>query len=163
VLGAQAIGPGNADKRIDLSAVAIYNRMTVDQLANMDLCYAPQYSLVMDIVITAANIARNKLDGHMVGISPLELYQKMQNGNKLVLLDVRMPLEYDQRHLPGSIHIPLGSLRERIYELPTDREIVSMCNYSLRGYEAQLILRAAGFQDVRVLDGGLEMWPYGES
>ncbi len=163
LLGAQAIGPGNADKRIDLAAVAIYNRMTVDQLANMDLCYAPQYSLVMDNIITAANVARNKLDGQMVGISPMELYQKMQDGDHPVLLDVRTPLEFEQRHLPNSTHIPLGALREKMYELPTDKEIVTLCNYSLRGYEAQLILKAAGFQNVRVLDGGLEMWPYGES
>lgn len=163
LLGAQAIGPGNADKRIDLAAVAIHNRMTIDQLANMDLCYAPQYSLVMDNVITAANIARNKLDGQMVGISPMELYEKMRNGDKLLLLDVRTPLEFEQSHLPNSTHIPLGALCEKIYELPHDKEIVALCNYSLRGYEAQLILRAAGFQNVRVLDGGLEMWPYGES
>jgi rhodanese-related sulfurtransferase len=160
LLGAQAIGPGQADKRIDVAAVAIFNRMTVDQLANMDLCYAPPYAAVMDNVIMAANIARNKLDGRLVGIHPEELHQKLEKQENLVLLDVRTPAEYEQRHLPRSTHIPLGALRARLGELPRDREIITMCNYSLRGYEAQIILRAAGFPNVRVLDGGLEMWPY---
>lgn len=160
LLGAQAIGPGNADKRIDVAALAIYNRMTVDQLANMDFCYAPPYSTVMDNLITAANIARNKLDGRLVGISPVELHEKMQQSDGLVLLDVRTPAEFQRRRLPHTTHIPLGALRERLHELPRDKEIITMCNYSLRGYEAQLVLRAAGFQNVRVLDGGLEMWPY---
>jgi len=162
LLGAQAVGPGNADKRIDVAAMAIYNRMTVDQLANMDLCYAPQFSLVMDNIITACNIARNKLDGSMAGISPMELHEKMQKDEDFILLDVRTPTEYEQKHLPKSIHIPLGSLRQRCRELPQDKEIVTLCNFSLRGYEAQLILRAAGFQNVRVLDGGLVMWPFEE-
>jgi len=160
LLGAQAIGPGNADKRIDVAALAIYNRMTVDQLANMDFCYAPPYSTVMDNLITAANIARNKLDGRLIGISPVELHQRLQQTDGVVLLDVRTPAEFQRHRLPRSTHIPLGALRERLHELPRDKEIVTLGNFSLRGYEAQLVLRAAGFQNVRVLDGGLEMWPY---
>ena len=134
--------------------------MTVDQIANLDLCYAPSVSPVMDNLITAANIARNKLDGDMVGIAPMELYRKIQDKEDLVLLDVRTHREIEQERLANSRHIPLSILRERINELPQDKLTVTFCDISLRGYEAALILRAAGFQDVRVLDGGLEMWPY---
>jgi rhodanese-related sulfurtransferase len=63
-------------------------------------------------------------------------------------------------NLPKSTLIPLGALRKRLSEIPRDKEIITYCAISLRGYEASLILRAAGFTDVKVLDGGMAMWPY---
>jgi NADPH-dependent 2,4-dienoyl-CoA reductase/sulfur reductase-like enzyme/rhodanese-related sulfurtransferase len=160
LLGVQAVGPGTGDKRIDVAAMAITAGMTVDQLANADLCYAPPYSPAMDNILTAANVARNKLDGKMIGISPQEAHQMMEAGKDFVLLDVRSPAEYEEVRLPGSTLIPLGALRERLGELPRDKEIVTFCKVSLRGYEAGLILKAAQFEKVRVLDGGIAMWPY---
>ena len=77
-----------------------------------------------------------------------------------VFLDVRSQGEYDQVRLPGSTLIPLGALRGRLGELPRDKEIIAFCKISLRGYEAALILKAAGFENVRVMDGGIVMWPY---
>lgn len=160
LLGAQAVGPGAGDKRIDVAAMAITAGMTVDQLANADLCYAPPYSPAMDNIITAANVARNKLDGHMVGVSSQEVHHMMEAKEDFVLLDVRSPAEYEEVRLPGSLLIPLGALRERMDELPKDKEIVTFCKVSLRGYEAALILKAAQFKKVRVMDGGIAMWPY---
>ena len=160
LLGAQAIGPGAGDKRIDVAAMAITTGMTVDQLANADLCYAPPYAPAMDNIITAANVARNKLDGHMVGVSAEEVHRMAEDKKDVVVLDVRSPGEYEQVRLPGSTLIPLGALRGRLNELPKDKEIVTFCKISLRGYEAALILKAAGFENVRVMDGGLVMWPY---
>jgi NADPH-dependent 2,4-dienoyl-CoA reductase/sulfur reductase-like enzyme/rhodanese-related sulfurtransferase len=157
LLGAQATGPGAGDKRIDVAAIAITTGMTVDQLANADLCYAPPYAPAMDNIITAANIARNKLDGTMIGVSPLEVHQMMQDKADFVFLDVRSPGEYEQVRLPGSILMPLGELRSRVDELPKDKPIVTFCKISLRGYEAARILKAAGFEDVRVMDGGIAM------
>jgi len=160
LLGAQAAGPGAGDKRIDIAAMAITAGMTVDQLANADLAYAPPYAPAMDNIITAANIARNKLDGYMDGISAEQVNKMMSDGTDFVLLDVRSKQEYEQVRLPNSTLIPLGELRRRIDELPTDKNIVAFCKISLRGYEAALILKAAGFQNVQVLDGGIAMWPY---
>ena len=160
VLGAQVAGPGAGDKRIDIAAMAITAGMTVDQLANTDLCYAPPYSPAMDNIITAANVARNKLDGYMIGVTAMEVHQMMEEKRDFVFLDVRSQGEYDQVRLPGSTLIPLGALRGRLNELPKDKEIVAFCKISLRGYEAALILKAAGFENVRVMDGGLVMWPY---
>ena len=160
LLGIQATGPGDGSKRIDVAAMSIAAGMTVDQIANADLCYAPPYSPAMDNLITAANIARNKLDGHMVGVSPMEVHRMLEEKQDFVLLDVRSPGEYEQVRLPGSTLIPLGALRGRADELPRDKPIITFCKISLRGYEAALILKAAGHRNVRVMDGGILMWPY---
>jgi rhodanese-related sulfurtransferase len=160
LLGAQAIGPGNTDKRIDVTATAIAAQMTVEQIANLDLCYAPPYSPVIDNIITAANVARNKLDGLMDGVSPKEVWQMIQEKKNFVLLDVRTPSEYHRQRIDGAVFIPLASLRSRYVELDRNKPIVAFCNYSLRGYEAAIILKHQGFKNIKVLDGGLEMWPY---
>ncbi len=160
ILGAQGTGPGAADKRIDVAAMAITAKMTVDQLANADLCYAPPYSPAMDNLITAANVAANKLDGHLRGISAVEVNGMLQRHEEFLFLDVRTPAEHERVRLPKSQLIPLGTLRGRLDEIPHKKRIVLFCNISLRAYEAALILRAAGFHDCCVLDGGVEMWPF---
>ncbi|HNR30442.1 MAG TPA: FAD-dependent oxidoreductase [Candidatus Hydrogenedentes bacterium] len=160
LIGAQAVGPGAGDKRIDVAAMAITADMTVDQLAKADLCYAPPFSPAMDNIITAADVARNKLDGVFEGISAREVKEKLDRGDRLVLLDARSPAEFEEMRLPRSVNIPLGALRARHDELNKDAEIVAFCKVSLRGYEAALILKAAGFRNVRVLDGGIAAWPY---
>jgi NADPH-dependent 2,4-dienoyl-CoA reductase/sulfur reductase-like enzyme/rhodanese-related sulfurtransferase len=160
LLGVQVTGPGEGAKRIDVAATAITAGMTLDQLAQLDLSYAPPYASAMDNLITAANVARNKRDGYMIGISAESVQHKIQNGEDFVFLDVRSPQEHAQVHLPKSIVIPLGALRKRLGEIPKDKEVITYCAISLRGYEASLILRAAGFADVKVLDGGVAMWPF---
>ena len=160
VLGAQGTGPGAADKRVDVAAMAITAGMTVDQLANADLCYAPPYSPAMDNLITAANVAANKLDGHMRGISAVEVNEMLQRNEDFVFLDVRTPAEHERVRLPKARLVPLGTLRGRMDEIPKQTRIVVFCNISLRAYEAALILRAAGCSDCLVLDGGVEMWPF---
>ncbi|MCC6697094.1 MAG: FAD-dependent oxidoreductase [Candidatus Hydrogenedentes bacterium] len=160
LLGAQAVGPGDGSKRIDVAAMALTASMTVDQLDKVDLCYAPPFSPAMDNLITAADVGRNKLDGHMTGVTPMDVYAKQQRGEDFIFLDVRSPEEYGEVQLPGTINIPLGALRKRFNELDRNKEIITFCKISLRGYEAALILRAAGFDRVRVMDGGLAMWPY---
>lgn len=160
LLGAQAVGPGAGDKRMDVVAMGLTAGMTVDQLANADLCYAPPFSPAMDNIITAANVVRNKIDGYMEGITPAQVHQMLEDKRDFVFLDVRSPQEHEQVRLPGSTLIPLGSLRGRCDELPKDKEIVAFCKISLRGYEAALILKAAGFEKVRVMDGGVVTWPF---
>jgi len=160
LLGAQAVGPGQGDKRVDVAAVALTAGLTVDELAQLDLGYAPPYAPAMDNLITAANVARNKLDGVFEGIPPAEVWEKLKRKEDILLLDVSTPMEYERERLPGSRLIPLGALRSRLDELPRDRDIVTFCTLSIRGYEAALILRAAGFSRVRVMEGGIAMWPY---
>jgi NADPH-dependent 2,4-dienoyl-CoA reductase/sulfur reductase-like enzyme/rhodanese-related sulfurtransferase len=160
LLGAQAVGPGAGDKRMDVAAMAITAGMTVDQLAKADLCYAPPYSPALDNIITAANVARNKLDGLVSGITPMEVKARLDAKEDFVFLDVRSPVEHKQERLPGATLIPLGALRSRLGELPKNKEIVAFCKHSLRGYEAARILQGAGFPRVRVMDGGVTVWPF---
>jgi NADPH-dependent 2,4-dienoyl-CoA reductase/sulfur reductase-like enzyme/rhodanese-related sulfurtransferase len=160
LLGAQAVGPGAGEKRMDVAAVALAAGMTVDQIARLDLCYAPPYSPAVDNIITAANVARNKLDGLVEGMTPMEVRKRLDAGEDLLLLDVRSPGEHQQEHLAKSTLIPLGALRGRLSELPRDKEIVAFCKVSLRGYEAARILRGAGFTRVRIMDGGMMAWPF---
>ncbi|MCX7668055.1 MAG: rhodanese-like domain-containing protein, partial [Atribacterota bacterium] len=114
----------------------------------------------IDNLCVAANVLRNKLEGKMVGISPHEVERKRKRNEEFVLLDVRTPKEYQSMRIPGSTLIPLGTLPQRLHELPRDKEIITFCAVSLRGYEASLILRHNGFTNVKVMDGGISCWPY---
>ena len=160
LLGAQATGPGVADKRIDVAATAISAGMTVDDVANLDLSYAPPFAPAMDNIITAANVIRNKINGLMIGICSADVKAKIDNNDDCVLLDVRSPGEVEQMRIEPCVHIPLGKLRNSLDKLPKDKEIIAFCKISLRGYEAAIILKNAGFENVKVMDGGLLMWPY---
>ena len=160
VLGAQCVGPGEIAKRLDTVATALASGADVEALSHLTLAYAPPFSMAMDLVVTAANVMRNKLDGLFPGISPIELRQRMLAGEPPFLLDVRQSTEYGQERLRSSRHIPLGNLRIRLHELPHDKTIVVVCSLGLRSYEAGRVLLTHGFDDVLVLDGGLEAWPY---
>lgn len=143
------------------AATVIAAGMTVDNIAKLDLCYAPPFAPAMDNLITAADVARNKLDGMMHGITPMEVHAMRERGESLVFLDVRGPQEWAEVRLPGSVNIPLGALCARLGELDPKTPLIAFCKISLRGYEAARILEGAGFEeDVRVMDGGVVMWPY---
>jgi NADPH-dependent 2,4-dienoyl-CoA reductase/sulfur reductase-like enzyme/rhodanese-related sulfurtransferase len=161
LLGLEAVGPGRVDKRIDVAATAITAGMTVDQVAKLDLAYAPPYSSAMDNLITACDVARNKLSGLMEGVSPMALErERRERGEDLFLLDVRSPKEVEEVAIPGAVNIPLGALTGRLDEVPRDKDIVCFCKISLRGYEAARVLTGAGYPRVRVMDGGILTWPY---
>lgn len=160
LIGIQGVGPGEVIKRIDVAITAMAAGMTVDEVANLDLTYAPPYSEAMDVLITGANVARNKLDGLLTGVSAPELRASLQDGEDLVLLDVRSPDEHQAGAIPGSKLIPLGALRGRMAELPKDRRIIAYCKSSLRAWEAICALKGAGFANLALLDGGFMAWPY---
>ena len=162
LLGAQALGPGDAVKRIDVVATALTFGATIDNLPDLDLGYAPPYSSAVDPLAHAANVLRNKRDGLARALTPQQLKAKLDTDDPVVLLDVRTPAERDQMQLrdPHVVWIPLGQLRKRLGELPRDREIVCFCKVSQRGYESQRVLDGEGFANVKFLDGGLVAWPY---
>lgn len=160
VLGAQGLGEGRLAKRIDIVATALSAGMTVDQLAKLDLCFAPPYALAIDSLLAAANIIRNKLEGLVEGIPAAQLRERREGEAPPFLLDVRLPSGFESMRMAGSVNIPLGSLRGRLHELPSGVEIVVLSRTGLKSYEAALILHDRGFEAVWMLDGGLESWPY---
>lgn len=164
VLGGQIVGPGRGDKRLDALVAAVTGKITVDDLADLDLGYAPPFSTALDPLTHAANVLRNKLDGLMVSWSPAELQERKARGEPFLLVDVRTPEEVRlQGKLPfeEQVNIPLGALWEKGDALPRDRALVVFCKISVRGWDAYGILRSKGFDRVVLLEGGMVGWPYG--
>ncbi len=163
IVGAQCIGPGDASKQLAIWAMAIKGRLTVDDVVNADLPYAPPFSLAIDHSIATAHIMQNKLEGRMHGISAVELKAQLDAGESPFILDTRGPDEYEQVRLGIGEHlIPLGALRGRLGELPSDKSapVVCYCKISLRGYEAARILMGHGWTNVKVMEGGIAAWPF---
>jgi NADPH-dependent 2,4-dienoyl-CoA reductase/sulfur reductase-like enzyme/rhodanese-related sulfurtransferase len=148
ILGAQAVGTEGVDKRIDVIATAIQFRGTVHNLAEAELCYAPQFGAAKDPVNLAGMIAENVLRGDM----PVADWERIGAPGTLVV-DVREPDEYAAGHVPGAVNLPLSQLRERHAELPRDRELWLSCVVGQRAYYATRFLSSLGFT-VRNLSGG---------
>lgn len=163
LLGLQAVGPGDAVKRIDVFASALFFRGTVEDLRNVDLAYSPPYSSAIDLVATAASVISNKMSGLARTIGLAEVKARLDRGDDFIWLDVRSPAEFKAQHLVDRRVelIPLGNLYESMDTLPKDKEIIIFCRVSLRGYEAQRILDRGGFRDVKFMEGGLAAWPFG--
>ena len=161
ILGAQIVGFGVVDKRIDVVATAIQMKATIYDLANLDLAYAPPYSTALDTLIHAANVVKNKKDGLYQTISSYEVKSKLERGEDIVILDVRTEEEYRKFKKIESekvIRIPLKELRKSIDKLPKDKEIIIVCQIGNRAYEAQRILQGYGFKNVKVMEGGMAFW-----
>jgi NADPH-dependent 2,4-dienoyl-CoA reductase/sulfur reductase-like enzyme/rhodanese-related sulfurtransferase len=148
ILGAQAVGEEGVEKRIDVIATAIQFNGTVHDLAETQLCYAPQYGAAKDPVNLAGMLAENVLNGDM----PLADWWQLGTNNAL-LLDTREPSEFDAGHIPGAINLPLSQMRARVAELPKDREIWIYCGVGQRAYYATRFLVQHGYRP-RNLPGG---------
>jgi NADPH-dependent 2,4-dienoyl-CoA reductase/sulfur reductase-like enzyme/rhodanese-related sulfurtransferase len=163
ILGAQCVGPGAVAKQIAQWAMALQGGLSVEDLVNSDLPYAPPFSLAIDHFIATAHLMQNKMKGRLKGISATEVKSKLDSSDKPFMLDVRGPDEFESMRLGvGETLIPVGALRKRLNELPEDKdkEIITFCKISLRGYEAALILEANGWTNVRVMEGGIMAWPF---
>jgi rhodanese-related sulfurtransferase len=150
-------------KQLAIWAMAIKARLGVEEMINADLPYAPPFSLAIDHSIATAHLMQNKLKGRMRGISCVEVKKKLDAGERLFILDNRAPEEFDQMRLGiGERLMPLGALRGRLNEMPTDKdaEIICFCKISLRGYEAARVLEGHGWKNVKVMEGGVMAWPY---
>ena len=181
ILGAQAIGEADVDKRIDVIATAIQFEGTVFDLEESELCYAPQFGAAKDPVNYAGMIAANflrgdvplgdwkeliaaleakEISGATVHVGPTSRRPASQSDatsaqpSSAVLVDVRDPDEFEEGHIPGAINLPLNELRSRVDELPRDRELLLYCRVGQRGYYAARLLMQHGFR-VKNLSGGL--------
>ena len=153
VLGAQIVGADGVDKRIDVIATAIRAGMTVFDLEDLELAYAPPYGSAKDPVNYAGFVAANALKGDV----KLCHVKDIEAPDGRLLLDVRTPAEFDVGTIPDALNIPLDDLRDRLGELPKDREILVFCQVGLRGYLACRILSQNGF-DCSNLTGGYKTY-----
>jgi NADPH-dependent 2,4-dienoyl-CoA reductase/sulfur reductase-like enzyme/rhodanese-related sulfurtransferase len=147
LLGAQALGEVNVDKRISALAVAIQMGATIYDLEEAELCYSPQFGSAKDPVNFAGMVAAGVLRGDM----PIRHWDDTGKG---FLLDVRDPVELAVEQAPGAVNIPLGQLRARLGELPRDRDILVICRSGQRAYYATRMLLQNGFK-ARTLSGGM--------
>ncbi len=158
LLGAQAFGGQGVEKRIDVLAVALHGRMTLDDLAEIDLSYAPPYSSANDPVNLAAFIGQNDVSGY----SPLETAAELkaaiaagrQAGRPAYVLDVRNPGEYASGHLSGAVNVPVDDIRFELSKLPRDCTIHIHCRSGFRAHLVLRILRQNGFDKVLNVTGG---------
>lgn len=151
IYGAQAVGMDGADKRIDVIATAIKGGLTVEDLTNLELAYAPPFSSAKDPVNMAGYVATNIIDGEYEQVQWHEINEIVANGGLLV--DVRNPGEREFGYIEGSINIPLDELRNRLDELPKEQTIYVSCQVGIRGYLAYRILVNNGYKAKNV-DGG---------
>lgn len=146
ILGGQIVGTLGVDKRIDVLAMAIQGRMTVFDLEEAELAYAPQYGSAKDPINMAGFVAANVVRGDVQNAHA-------EDRADTLVLDVRTTAEFEAGHVPGAVNIPLDELRERVGELGATQRIVTCCGVGQRGYLAARILGAAGY-DVANLSGG---------
>ncbi|MFZ7944521.1 CoA-disulfide reductase [Neobacillus sp. 19] len=151
IFGAQAVGADGVDKRIDVIATAIKGGLTVEDLTNLELSYAPPYSSAKDPVNMAGYVASNITEGELEHIQWHEVDQIVAEGG--LLIDVREPMEREFGYIEGSINISLNELRNKLADIPKDQTIYVSCQVGLRGYLASRILKNNGYR-VKNVDGG---------
>ena len=161
LLGAQAIGQGEVDKRINAIAALIGMGGTVRSLIDYEHCYAPLFSTAKDVVHMAALVADNVLSGRLRQIHVSDVRPLVEGGACIV--DVRESDEYDEGHIKGAKSLPLSTLRQHLDEIPRDVPVYLHCRSSQRSYYAYSILRGRGWDNVYNISGsflGLSLYEY---
>jgi NADPH-dependent 2,4-dienoyl-CoA reductase/sulfur reductase-like enzyme/rhodanese-related sulfurtransferase len=154
ILGAQAVGEAGVDKRIDVIATAIKGGLTVNDLMDLELTYAPQFGSAKDAINQAGYVGNNVFTGKTKTIQWNEVENFTAAG--FTLIDVRTPAEHAAGHIPNSINIEVNVLRDHIEELK-DKKIVAFCQVGQRGHTASSLLQGYGIETVN-LDGGYKTW-----
>ena len=150
ILGGQIVGFGGVDKRIDVLATAIRAKMTVYDLTELDLAYAPPYSSAKDPLNMIGYVMENLLTDKVKQIHWQEIDSIPKNA---VVLDARTDMEYRRGHLDSVMHIPVDEIRDRMEELPKDKKIYVYCQSGLRSYIACRILKQNGFECYNISGG----------
>ena len=158
ILGAQANGEDGVDKRIDVIATAMHGGLTIEDLMDLELAYAPQFGSAKDAINIAGYVGNNVFSGTTPTLQWHELEAARAAGAQVV--DVRSGGEHGYAHIPGTLNIPVEQLRDRLDEIQTE-DVVVYCQVGQRGHIATQILRANG-ANVRNLDGGFLTWSAGE-
>jgi NADPH-dependent 2,4-dienoyl-CoA reductase/sulfur reductase-like enzyme/rhodanese-related sulfurtransferase len=153
LLGAQAYGEDGVEKRIDVAATALHGRMTLDDLAELDLAYAPPFNSANDSLNLAAFIGLNDISAYSPLKTPSEALTELKAENGVVL-DVRTVGEQSKAPLDGVLHIPADEIRDRLDEIPRDRPLYLLSKDGFLGHTTLRILRAEGFERIYNITGG---------
>ena len=151
ILGAQAIGKGDAVKRIDVIATVIKFGGTLDDLKDLELCYAPPFSTAKDLVNYAGYVGSNLLNGDFKQINVDRVRGLVESSAYIV--DVREKYEYEEGHIKGAMNIPLSEFRKRISEIPKDRPVYLHCRTGQRSYNAVMALQNLGYENAYNITG----------
>lgn len=161
ILGAQAIGKGDVTKRIDVIATAIKFGGTLDDLKDLELCYAPPFSTAKDVTNYAGYVGSNLMNGDYKQVNVDKVRELVENN--AYIIDVREKYEYEKGHIKGAYNIPLSELRQRTNEIPKDLPVYLLCRTGQRSYNAVLSLQNLGFKNVINITGsflGLSFYEY---
>ena len=161
LLGAQAIGLGEADKRINVIATLITMGGTLEDLKELELCYAPLFSTAKDAVNMAALVGLNVLSGRMPQVHVSEVRKLVEDG--AYIIDVREEEEFEQGHIVTAHNIPLSQIRSRLDEIPKDIPVYVHCRSSQRSYYAMCALKGNGFTNIVNISGsflGISLYEY---
>ncbi len=148
ILGMQSAGYENVEKRVDVMAAAIRSGLTVSELVDMELCYAPPYSSAKDPV----NILGMHADNILRGFVKPAYFEDINDD--VYLIDVRSAEEFNTATLKGAVNISPSELRKNYGSLPADKKIVLICNTGFQTYVASRILLQKGLKEVYSLTGG---------
>lgn len=151
ILGAQAIGKGNVDKRIDVIATMIAMNGTLEDLKELELCYSPVFGTSRDVVNLAALVGLNILHGVYSQVPISEVRGLVESG--ACIIDVRTPEEFEMGHLIGAVNIPLGEIRQRLSEIPRNQPVYLHCRTGQRSYNAIMALKGCGFHNLLNISG----------
>jgi NADPH-dependent 2,4-dienoyl-CoA reductase/sulfur reductase-like enzyme/rhodanese-related sulfurtransferase len=154
LLGAQGIGRDGVDKRIDVIATAIYAGLTIDDLMNLELSYAPAFGSAKDAINQTGYVGNNVREGKTPNIQWHEVEAAQDSG--AIVVDVRTSDEHQAGNIPGAILMPVDELRNHVEELK-GKDVIVTCAVGQRGHTATQILRSHGIK-VRNLDGGYTTW-----
>jgi len=161
ILGAQAVGADGADKRIDVIATAIHGKLSVEDLADLELAYAPPFGAAKDPINIAGYVAGNILNHSHAMIGWRELRDQLDSQDRdLQLIDVRTAEEFGFGSIASARNIDVNQLRERLDELDREKPVILFCQIGLRGYLAYRILIQHGFTEVRNLSGGYKSYAW---
>lgn len=151
ILGAQAIGKGNVDKRIDVIATMITMGGTLEDLKELELCYSPLFGTAKDVVNHAALVALNLLYGKFKQVPVTKVRELVESD--AFILDVREMHEYAEGHIRNAVNIPLSEIRGRLHEIPKDKPVYLHCRSSQRSYNAIMALQNMGYNNVINISG----------
>ncbi len=151
ILGAQAIGKGNVDKRVDVIATMITMGGTLEDLKELELCYAPPFGTAKDVVNHAALVALNVLYGRFNQVKVSDIRELVEK--EAFIVDVREEDEFAEGHFKGAVNIPLSQFRDRMDEIPKDVPVYLHCRSSQRSYNALLALQGNGYENVYNISG----------